>query len=317
MGGLSGTAIRDIKMKQKLRALIGTVPSEEGEFRRRMRLHQGWWRAFVLGEAEGRHPNDPQQSVCNTISDGKLTRKNFLSGVTARVVEQTLCQRCQSDSGMIQEKRLYNNLLSSQPLCFNFFAELKQDTALARDVLNQSGFKMSAVTSVLFEYAPAANYTKDNSAFDVAIEIQQAGQKGLIGLECKYTDSFSAKEYDRPEYRQIFEQSKVFTGTYETYISKEYNQLFRNQLIAEALMQNGEFDFVITGLFCHGDDAAVKTGLRFQEMLNGKAGVFRVITYQDFLGAMQRLDLSWKKREYSMLLWARYCGTVLSDVVAR
>jgi hypothetical protein len=30
---------------------------------------------------------------------------------------------------------------------------------------------------------------------------------------------------------------------------------------------------------------------------------------------VQRLDLKWEQREWTMLLWARYCGTILSDAV--
>ncbi len=42
---------------------------------------------------------------------------------------------------------------------------------------------------------------------------------------------------------------------------------------------------------------------------------FSTITYKDFLENVQRLDLDWEKREWTMLLWARYCGTILSEAV--
>jgi len=302
-------------MKQKLKELIGAIPTSEYGFKKRMRLHQGWWRAFVLGENEGEHPMDSQRTVCNTILEGEQSKKNFLSPVTAQIVEQTLKERCDEDSGIIQEDRLYNNLLSSQPLCFNFFSELKSDCDIALKIMSNLGFVIDAVEDVIFEYAPAANYTNDNSAFDIALEVTRDGRKGLVGLECKYTDTFSTKEYDRPAYRAIFEKTDVFIEDYEKYKVSEFNQLFRNQLIAEAIKQNGEYDFVITGLFCHKDDKAIETGLKFQEMLAGKNEAFQVITYQGFITAMQQLDLSWEKREFSMMLWARYCGTMLSDAV--
>ena len=303
----------DSIMKQKLKDLIGAAPTSESGFKKRMRLHQGWWRAFVLGEKEGEHPLNNKKTVCNTILNGEQSNKNFLTDNTIKVVKKTLKDRRDDSSGIIEEDRLFNNLLSSQPLCFNFFSELKFDKAFALEVMNNLGFDISSVEDVLFEYAPKENYTNDNSAFDVALDVTKNGKKGLIGLECKYTDSFSAKEFDKPEYRNIFEESDVFVKKYDVYKASKFNQLFRNQLIAEALKQNKECDFVITGLFCHKDDAAIETGAKFQEMLTGEDELFSVITYQDFIGAIQQLDINWEKREFSMMLWARYCGTMLSD----
>ena len=62
-------------------------------------------------------------------------------------------------------------------------------------------------------------------------------------------------------------------------------------------------------------------------MLEKDGKIFKVITYRDLIESMQRLDLSWqrcelstqqldliwKRRELSMLLWARYCATILSE----
>ena len=40
---------------------------------------------------------------------------------------------------------------------------------------------------------------------------------------------------------------------------------------------------------------------------------FTIITYSNFIETVQRLDLDRSLREWTMLLWARYCATVLSD----
>ncbi|NIT75101.1 hypothetical protein GWO43_30435 [candidate division KSB1 bacterium] len=72
-----------------------------------------------------------------------------------------------------------------------------------------------------------------------------------------------------------------------------------------------------TGLFCHHDDsAALNTAKQFQSMLNDGENVFNIITYKDFIAAIQRLELTWEQREFSMLLWARYCGTKLSEEIS-
>jgi len=302
-------------MKNELKKLIGTLPSESG-FKKRMRFHQGWWRAFVLAEKEGNHPVRKEEVVCNTILNGQTSRKNFLSPKIFEAVKQTIQEKQVANSGLLEEDRLFNNLLSSQPLCFNFFGELKIDTDFALQVLRQFWPELTKVKRVMFEFAPLENYTNDNSAFDVAFEVMADKQSGFVGLECKYTDTFSPTEYDKAEYRHIFNQSKekVFAARYEEFTAARFNQLFRNQLIAEALTQNSHYHFVYTGLFCHQDDrSALQTGAEFQSMLKNGDNIFKVVTYQDIIEKIQQLEISWGRRELSMLLWARYCGTQLSE----
>ncbi|MCB9079585.1 MAG: hypothetical protein H6631_18430 [Anaerolineaceae bacterium] len=166
-------------MKNKLKKLIGTLPPSESGFRKRNRFHQGWWRAFVLAETEGDYPQKKGSGICNTILEGKNSRKNFLSPQIVEAVAQTIAERQSTRSGIIEEDRLFNNLLSSQPLCFNFFGELKTDTGFALQVLNQFWPELTAVKQVIFEFAPAKNYTHDNSAFDVAFEVEIDHKNGL------------------------------------------------------------------------------------------------------------------------------------------
>ena len=164
----------------------------------------------------------------------------------------------------------------------------------------------------MFEFAPDKNYTEDNSAFDVAFEVLQEDNIGLIGLECKYTDSFSAKEYDKPVYQQIFKQSNSFKVDYELLKSSRYNQLFRNQLMAEASVLDKKYSFAYTGLFCyHEDKEALEIGNEFQRMINNPEK-FKIITYRNFIENVQQLPVSWQQREWSMLLWARYIALNLS-----
>lgn len=302
-------------MKNELRKLIGTLPSGSG-FKKRMRFHQGWWRAFVLAEKEGTHPSRKEEFVCNTILDGEVSQKNFLSAKIYEAISQTIQERKLASAGILEEHRLFNNLLSSQPLCFNFFGELKMDTGFALQVLQWFWPELTEVNRVLFEFSPEEKYLNDNSAFDVAFEVMADNQSGLVGLECKYTDTFSQKEYDKTEYRHIFDQTRdrVFAAEYFDLKGARFNQLFRNQLIAAALVQNREYQFVHTGLFCHqADDSALLTGKEFHRMLKNGEKNFQLITYKDLIEKIQQLDISWERRELSMLLWARYCGTSLSE----
>ena len=316
---------RQENLASELTRLIGSVPSDADAFRHRMRLHQGWWRAFVLGMRPGPRPAAPNATACNILPRGVKTSSAFLDDAAIAAIQDTIIERqCQEGRGgkargMIDEQRLFGNLLSSQPLCFNFFGQLKTDPHFASDVLQRliDGVKLS--TAVRFEFAPPENFTEDNSAFDVAFQFETTdGKKGLFGLECKFTDTFSAKKYDRRAYQRIFaENRETFSKPYESYLTSRYNQLFRNQLIAESMVQNRLADTVTTGLFCHPDDVgAQQIGKEFQGMLRDGVNRFRVITYMDYISLLQRMDLSCERREWTMLLWARYMGVCLSEVAA-
>jgi hypothetical protein len=309
-----------------LQERFGQIPKEAG-LTRKMRVHQGWWRTNVLNEEPGLHPIIPTQNVCSAILNGDTNGKNFLTANAIKSVRETLAKRTKENMGIIEEDRLFNNLLSSQPLCFNFFGELYADQDFGLLVLKTYYPDLTKLVSVNFEFAPTINYTNDRSAFDIAFEVEAGDKKGLIGFECKYTDTFSFKPSKSPifygdegnknydAYLSIYNKSIAsFTKPYFDFVrSKDFNQLFRNQLISEALLQDNIYDFVRTGLFCYqDDDSATETAKTFKTMLSNPDN-FQLIKYSDFISKVQRLELTWQQREWTMLLWARYCGTALSN----
>lgn len=294
---------------------IGNIVEKEDKRIKTARIHQGWWRAFVLGENQGPRPNNKDETICNTVDSNNNFDGNFLSKEIVDVVNDVLKNRPKDAPGLIQEDRLRKNLLSSQPLCFNFFGLFSHDKQFALKVLSKFYPEISEVKNILFEYAPTPNelFTNDNSAFDVAIEVVANGEVGLIGIECKYTESFSPKEYRTNRYHQIYNDSKAFIGNYENLTSSKFNQLFRNQLIAESLLQNKKYTFVDTALFCAPEDySAQKTGADFKKLLNPDHANFQVITFLDLIESMQQSQISKEQRVFSMLLWARYIGYQLS-----
>lgn len=310
---------------EELLKAMGEIPDKG--LKRKIRVHQGWWRLNVLNAKAGLNPVDSSRNVCNTIEGGEISGNNFLTQKTLEVVNDTLSNRTKGDVGMIEPVRLYNNLMSSQPLCFNFFGEIEKDKDFGLKVLQLFWKGITDFHRVIFEYSPPKNYTNDSSAFDIGFEVSFGDKKGFIGLECKYTDTFSFKpqksEYYYGEkgnknydsYIQVFEENRSsFLADYMQFIkSKGYNQLFRNQLMAEA-MEGKDYDIVKTGIFCYeDDDSAIKSANEFKNLLIPDK--FKLITYADFIQEVQKLNLTWEQREWTMLLWARYCGLELSKNV--
>ena len=95
---------------------------------------------------------------------------------------------------LISEPRIWENLLSSQPLAFNLFGELHFDLKLATKFFKKKyPDSIVEVTKILFEHSPnrgSLKYTGDHSAFDVFIEfLSKNKQKGFIGIEIKYAEN--------------------------------------------------------------------------------------------------------------------------------
>lgn len=301
-----------------LKQIVGEIAENDTGRLKKARIHQGWWRAFVLKQEQGLRPNTKDKKICNTVLEQPNYFGNFISKEIGEFALNIAIKHNNSDvesAGIVQIDRLKNNLLSSQPLCFNFFGLLALDCDLALNVINKYFPEVTKVREFKFEYAPTPtkNYTNDNSAFDVAIEVEINESIGLIGIECKYTESFSPTEYRKPRYKELYDNSKNFKESYEVLTSSKYNQLFRNQIIAESLLQSGSYEFVKTALFCADDDkAAQETGKEFGQMLKQDLSV---ITFFDFIAVMQKCNLTVEQRKNTMLLWARYIGYELSQMV--
>lgn len=308
-----------------MKTIIGTIPKESG-FISKFRKHQGWWRTFVLNESEGKYLSKKEwKQVCNRINDGETDpdKKNFLSKEISDEVQLALNKQ---KSGIMETDRLYNNLLSSQPLAFNFFGFFRANPDIALAFLKTIRQDIISVDDIVFEYAPESS--QDSSAFDFGFVVTTETEKGFIGFECKYTDDFSYQR-TRPnepsvfygddgdknyvDYHRLYSDNRNrFPDDYYSYVRhKHYNQLFRNEILGAQLISDN--DFVITGLFCHHDDKKTcDAGLEFQKKIGNRKDDFIVMTYADYFVRMQKLNLSWETRELVMMLWARYCGLDLS-----
>ncbi|HZK95627.1 MAG TPA: hypothetical protein VFC67_15585 [Prolixibacteraceae bacterium] len=309
--------------KKIISVLLGDQSESNNPLQKRMRHHQSWWRTCVMGEEQGLHPIHPENKIGSSILNGEKGKINFIDAYAKKSVDETLDTRGAESKGLIKKDRLFNNLLSSQPLCFNFFGRLKYNLPLATKIFHQFYPDVQEVTDILFEFVPNDASNGDNSAHDVAmLFVNSTGAKGLIGLECKYTEPFSPKEYgkDGPDkkdgkYRKVYEDSFAFLPIYEDLTNTKYNQLFRNQLIIESALLKKESPYKIgySGLFCFQEDQnAIDKGKAFQKMLKNGEERFKIITFADLIETIQKTEIDWETRDWSMMLWARYCGTELS-----
>lgn len=110
----------------------------------------------------------------------------------------------------ILESRLRFNMLSSQPMCFNLFADLRalvvsgdpRGTAAIRAMFPDTA--IDTVDSLVVEEVPldsrSATYLGDRTGWDAAIWIN--GGDGLITIETKYTDPLDTSAPLAPQQRR-------------------------------------------------------------------------------------------------------------------
>ncbi len=169
----------------------------------------------------------------------KRTGANFLTKGIFEIVKQEV-QNKHVDGKVIKEPRIWNNLLSSQPLAFNLFGELKLNLNLASLVFNSlfPDRKIKDVKDIWFEYSPGRKnmqYTGDSSAFDVFVLYEnELAEECFFGIEVKYAENL----YDEPSthknrYEVISVQSGIFNMSFlDKLKEKPIQQIWRDHLLA-------------------------------------------------------------------------------------
>jgi len=227
-----------------LEARCRQMAPSDNRFTARMRFHQSWYRRHVLNLPPGPNPAAPGALHGNMLrpEDG-MQGYNFLSEAIHRTVEERLDQA----QGMVEPKRLRNNLLSSQPMCFNLFAPLALDLTLAsRLIAGLSGLPGgSRVTEVKIEYAPPKEWhLDDNTAFDAWIAYERdGGVRGFVGIESKLTEPFSQAAYAFDERYARWRARPGWwwrPGAEQVFSDRRFNQLWRNHLLAFSMLHQPE-----------------------------------------------------------------------------
>ena len=106
---------------------------DSSEFQRRARVLQSLWRqehGWPCGEHRGPSGGRPLGSRL-PMPWARETLANFISDRVRHVVESEVCVPTRSAGKLFGKPRIFNDLLSSQPLCFNLFGELTADLDLA------------------------------------------------------------------------------------------------------------------------------------------------------------------------------------------
>jgi hypothetical protein len=216
--------------------LVGT----DNAFQRRARLLQSLWRED-RGLPIGVHRGKPLGSRIDA-AHARATLANFLTDGVRDVVRHAVLGAGRTHDQLIDEERLFSNLLSSQPLCFNLFGELARDLDLATRVFRElAPARVPRVTAIIFEHSPGRSdgrFTGDRSAFDVFVTYDSpAGKRGFLGIEVKYHEALGdpAAEH-RPRYDAVADAMGCFVAERDALKEPPLQQIWRDHLLAGALV---------------------------------------------------------------------------------
>ena len=216
--------------------LVGT----DNAFQRRARLLQAIWRE-ERGLPIGTHRSAALGSRVEE-AHARTTLSNFLTDGIRDVVRHAVLGAGRVEGQLIQEDRLFANLLSSQPLCFNLFGELARDLELATRVLHElAPERVERVTSLVFEHSPGrgdARFTDDRSAFDVFITYDSTrGTRGFFGIEVKYHEALGDPAAShRARYDELAASMGCFVSDRSALEKPPLQQIWRDHLLAGAML---------------------------------------------------------------------------------
>lgn len=169
---------------------------------------------------------------------------NFITPTIAHLAKRELVYR--EEGALYDEDRLWTNLLSSQPLCFNLFGGLKLNLELATAFF-QALFpaQVHEVSELYFEHSPGRNdpaYTTDKTAFDVLVTGTTANEALMfIAIEVKYSESMNEPAPPiLPRYDELSERSGLFQDPNHPALRKPpIQQLWREHLLSRAMIDHG------------------------------------------------------------------------------
>lgn len=224
--------------------IYGNQCGSDNAFTRRARLLQSMYR-MEIGEEEGVGPTRAsKRKYGNMISGGEVSGKNFLMKETFEYAKERVANKMENET--IDGFRLFNNLLSSQPMAFNLFHPLmlllKQDPAMVTLAVRSvfRNFAVFEVTEIGLEFIPTPieNYTKDKSAMDAYIKfMDNKGGKHIIAIETKYTDVLGVNEAQRcEEQKQMLIDTGLFSPDFDELLTGgkvKLTQIYRNLLLTE------------------------------------------------------------------------------------
>lgn len=270
------------------------LAATEPKWRARYRLLQSWYRETILGAPPGRYRGRLRGNHLSAAWLAEHPDANFLSPEVIAYVKQRVPEVLKA-GGTLDDTRLHSNLLSSMPLCFNLFGHLRAHPHEAATVLSSAfDLDIAVVDRIEVEWAPdPGRHLRDRTAFDAFVEYRtDDGKRAFVGVETKYTESFSPEEYDTAEYRRVTANpgSGFRPGAADVLKGGATNQLWRNALLVVSLRQRERFEYGHVAVVACENDLGLRKALdAFAQQLDAPSSLLRTVSYERIIDEAARL----------------------------
>lgn len=265
---------------------------------------QSWYRENVPDVPPGKDRRGITRAnmlPCDEVA--KQPGLNFLSDAIADYVHIRV-KEVRVEGGTLDEDRLYRNMLSSMPLCFNLFGALREwPDAAAKALSSTLDLDIGKVFNIVVEWAPDPElHLRDRTAFDAIVRyVTGDGRPAFLGIETKYTEPFSPMKYCSDRYVELTQDPKAGfkEGAWERLQGSATNQLWRNALLAHSLRRTSEYDAGhVVVISCEGDAAAANAIAGLSAKLCEPASLLRSTTYEALIDALACIPESshWAKK---------------------
>lgn len=225
----------------------------DSRFMSAARFLQALWREEKgLPIGVHRDPKGKRRKLGSRL-DSKLARQgsNFLSPEIAKLAFRESVYR--EIGALIDEERLWTNMLSSQPLCFNLFGGMKLDAEKANQFFKQLFPEyVAAVTGIYFEHSPGRgnpDFTEDYTAFDVLVTCTTVdGESGFIAIEVKYSETMGEPIGTlRPRYEELSNRLGLYNAPDAPALrASPLQQLWREHMLSRTMIDGETYS---TGRF--------------------------------------------------------------------
>ncbi|SIJ41174.1 Uncharacterised protein [Mycobacteroides abscessus subsp. bolletii] len=201
---------------------------------RRVRLHQSWYRAAVLGlprwgTTRGRSPRPLGSVLCEEDAAAGL---NFVSSAALDLYGT------RHAAGWGIDPRCSAYMTSSQALTINLFGLVSQDEAWLLGCLNAwlGRSDIRHVEALELEFAPTRRslHLNDQTRIDALLVV--AGDCGIevVAVEVKYADRFNSRHLNisTPPYQRLAQRSGLWSAPSQVLTDRRMNQLARIHALA-------------------------------------------------------------------------------------
>ena len=290
---LSPSAIEQTATVRVVTASDGLPVTSDSAFQRKLRELQSRWReeqVLPIGEHRGR----PLGSrLAMPFAEESLA--NYLTPAIRDVVRSEVVEPTHDQDKLYGRPRIFDDLLSSQPLCFNLFGELSVDTAAATEVFRLLWpSRISRVTSIDFEWSPGRGderYLGNRSAFDVFVRHTTPDDgDGFIGIEVKYHENLKGSAAThRLRYDELTRASNVFIDPDSEELRRlPLQQIWLDHLLALSMLEaDEEYErglFVF--LYPTGNRACATASDRYRALLSDTS-TFERLTLEAVVAAIR------------------------------